>query len=315
MPFSATWPAAENLRRVTCRFAPEWAAVAALLLIDGVWALLAGFSFALSWPSLALVILPIALALGLRIWDTSERGALIAEYFALTTLATIAFGVLSYLCCATNFPLADDALQNLDRALGFDWLYWFNTLQTYPLIHGVLKFAYGSLVYQALYFAVLFGLMGKKRALREMFWIVFVAGVLTAAESIMLPALGTFKTFGMEELGPYLPVMEHLRSQSDLHFALNDMTGVVSFPSFHTAMALVYCYGFRRTGPIGYAIVAINILMLLAIPFFGGHYLVDMIGGAFVAAAAIAITRAVSASHSAQSRFAFQRGERLARMR
>ncbi len=29
------------------------------------------------------------------------------------------------------------------------------------------------------------------------------------------------------------------------------MTGVVSFPSFHTTMALAYVYGFRRTGAIG----------------------------------------------------------------
>ncbi|HWF93796.1 MAG TPA: phosphatase PAP2 family protein [Xanthobacteraceae bacterium] len=58
-------------------------------------------------------------------------------------------------------------------------------------------------------------------------------------------------------------------------------------------MALVYAYGVRRTGPIGHLMIAINLTMLPAIPFFGGHYLVDMIAGAGVAVAAILLARKV----------------------
>jgi membrane-associated phospholipid phosphatase len=56
-------------------------------------------------------------------------------------------------------------------------------------------------------------------------------------------------------------------------------------------MTLVYAYGYRRTGPIGWGIALLNLAMLVSIPFFGGHYLVDMIAGAGVALASIAAVR------------------------
>ena len=65
--------------------------------------------------------------------------------------------------------------------------------------------------------------------------------------------------------------------------ALSSLTGVVSFPSFHTTMALAYAYGFRRAGAIGWIVGALNFVMLFSIPFFGGHYLVDMIAGVLMA--------------------------------
>ena len=43
-------------------------------------------------------------------------------------------------------------------------------------------------------------------------------------------------------------------------------------------------YAFRRTGILGWFIAVWNGLMLLTIPFCGGHYLVDMFAGAAVMA-------------------------------
>jgi membrane-associated phospholipid phosphatase len=56
-------------------------------------------------------------------------------------------------------------------------------------------------------------------------------------------------------------------------------------------MALAYPYGLRRTGPIFYIFAGLNFLMLFTIPFFGGHYLVDMIAGAGVMLAALGFAR------------------------
>ena len=89
----------------------------------------------------------------------------------------------------------------------------------------------------------------------------------------------------------FMPVMQHLLSGRDLHFPLSGMTGVVSFPSFHTAMALAYCWAFRKTGIISAAITTLNIIMLCAVPFFGGHYLVDMVAGAAAMLLALAIIK------------------------
>jgi membrane-associated phospholipid phosphatase len=286
----------QSLLRVATEFPLEWSAAAAVALVDLVWIAKAGFSFSIAPIEIAVPAFAIALGIVFRTRLTSAQGSLVTEYFALSSVTTILFGFLSYLCCAVAYPLADSALERADLALGFDWLFWFRLLMRHPAAEAILRVAYVSLLYQGLYFTVLFGLMRRKTELREMFWIVFFAGVLTAAGSVWLPALGTFKTFGFVSRGDYIPVIEHLRRGVNLHFDVSKMTGVVSFPSFHTAMAVVYCYGFRRSGIISVVIRLLNVLMLVSIPFFGGHYLVDVIAGVAVAALSIALAKGLMAA-------------------
>lgn len=294
MSLALTRPDFRALHVPHMAFRREWSVVGLLAVIDALWSGFAGFSFAATPLDFSLPLIAMAIALGLRAAGRYENGALIGEYMALSACAILAFAVLSYLCCAVDRPLADDALLRLDRAMGFDWLGWFEILQAHPTVKAVLRSAYATLPYQALYFAVLFGLLHQRARLREMFWIVFVAGLFTSAGSVALPALGTFKAFGLDLLGGYLPAMEQLRAGTAQHFMLGQMTGVVSFPSFHTTMALVYVYGFRGTGAIGRAIALLNVVMLLAVPFSGGHYLVDVLGGAAVALASVVIARRIA---------------------
>ena len=268
-------------------FTGEWLVVFAIAGLALLWALCIGFDLAFRWDDFllpCLVVVAVLLAHAFR----SERMSLVTEYFLLTVAATAVFGVLSYLSMTTDRPLVDDALMAGDRAIGFDWHTNFRWLVHHGAVARILQIAYDSLIYQGLYFGVLFGLMGRRRELREMFWLVAIAGVMTSAGAALFPAFGPFKTFGVK--AEFLPAMEQLRS-GHLHFALASLTGVVSFPSFHTTMALLYMYGFSRAGAIGWLVVALNILMLPAIPFFGGHYLVDMFAGTAVAFASRAIVK------------------------
>lgn len=276
-------------------FRVEWSALLLLAAIDAIWSAVAGFSFTAGLATTGFPLAALACAFSVRIWGKHHWAALTGEYIALSGAAILAFGVLSYLCCAVGRPLADATLLHFDRALGFDWLYWFDLLRAHRVVLAALRIAYNSMPYQAIYFAVLFGLLGDRARLREMFWIVFVAGLFTSTGSVFVPALGAFKAFGLDRYGDYLPAMEQLRSGTDLHFAFAAMTGVVSFPSFHTTMALVYVYGFRGTGMIGRVMAGLNIAMLFAIPFLGGHYLADMLAGAVVALLSVIIARRITA--------------------
>jgi len=271
-------------------FPAEWLGLGAILMLDALWSPLVGLHIGLVWRDGIVLAGAILAMLALRAFAV-RRGGLMTEYFALTVAATVVFGVLSYLCTIHAAPLADLAFQKTDAAFGFDWLYWYGVVHAHPLAASALRFCYDSLVYQGLYFGLLLALLDRKSALKEMFWLVFVAGLLTSAGAFLWPALGPFRQFGMDSHGDYIPVIEHLRSGRDLDFALHGMTGVVSFPSFHTTMALAYAYGFRRTGAIGVAIAALNCGMLFAIPFFGGHYLTDMIAGAGVMLASLGIVK------------------------
>lgn len=277
------------VQRPLLQFLPEWTAIAVVVLADMAIARAIHFHLLITVRD----FLQIGGALGIAAvvmrlrW---KRFGLAAEYFALTASATGAFAVLSYLALAGSGPLHDDTLLAIDRALGFDWPAGLAFLKAHALIATILKFAYNSMIYQGLYFGLLLALMDDRQRLRQMFWLVMVAGLLTSLGVLLWPALGPFKVFGAAPPGSFLPEMEQIREGGHT-FALSTLTGVVSFPSFHTTMALAYIWGFRRTGPIGWIIAAINSLMFCAIPWYGGHYLSDMLGGALVFAVSLLVVQ------------------------
>jgi hypothetical protein len=276
--------------KIRIEFAWEWCGVAILAAIVAVWASVIHFHLIVTWRDALVFGAAMAALFALRISGRQGllgQGSMIMEYFAVTLAATSVFGVLSYVALASSGALVDSNLLAMDRALGFDWLAGYHFLIAHPLPAKVLRFAYDSLVYQGLYFCVLMGLMNRGREMKQMFWLVFIAGLITSAGVLLFPALGPYKIFAAGPAHNFVSEMEHIKSGQNLSFALAKMTGVVSFPSFHTTMALAYVWGFRRTGVIGWAIAAINLLMLCAIPYFGGHYLVDVIAGAGVMLASL----------------------------
>ena len=277
-------------------FAFEWLAVGALAAVAALWMAHIGFVLNASWNDGAFVSAAVGATLIAHGFG-SRRVSLMAEYFTLSVAATVVFGIVSYLAMATPGPLFDAQLLAADRALGFDWLRGFHWLEAHPPVSKVFRFICDSLVYQGLYFGILFALMEKKQDLRQMFWLVFVAGIFTSAGAALFPALGTYKTFALEAHGTFLPDMERLRSGHDLSFSLSKLTGVVSFPSFHTTMALIYIYAFRRMGAVGWLFASVNIAMLFAIPYFGGHYLVDMIAGGCVMLASLCCDGMAQCAH------------------
>lgn len=278
-----------RLKPPTLQFAPEWAAILAVVLLDMVWATAIHFHLIVSPRDFLQIGGALAITAAVMSFSLKRMG-LIAEYFALTASATGAFAVLSYLALASSGPLHDDALLAADRALGFDWQAGYAFLKGHALPALILKFAYNSMLYQGLYFGVLLALMDDRTRLRQMFWLVLVAGLITSIGVLLWPALGPFKVFHAGPPDSFLPEMERVRAGGHA-FELGKLNGVVSFPSFHTTMALAYIWGFRRTGPIAWAIGGVNLLMFCAIPWYGGHYLTDMIGGAIVFAASLLIIK------------------------
>jgi membrane-associated phospholipid phosphatase len=67
----------------------------------------------------------------------------------------------------------------------------------------------------------------------------------------------------------------------------NQTEGIVTFPSFHATLAIIMTYAVRRYRWALAVFGSLNCLMILAIPTVGGHYLVDLFGGAVVAGLAI----------------------------
>ena len=117
-----------------------------------------------------------------------------------------------------------------------------------------------------------------------------VAMLITALASGIYPAMGTFFHFQENMVhAVHVPHLLALRDGGMTEF--KDLQGIVTMPSYHTAQAILFMYVFRGQRRLFPWIVALNSLMLLSTPSMGGHYLVDMLAGAVVAAIAIASVR------------------------
>jgi len=272
-------------------FAVEWLVVAALYLVDFVWARAIDFHLLLSWQNWAVIAGFAGGCFIVRVLFSARIG-LFAEYFCLSLSGSTGLIVFSYLCMASAYgPLVDQSLLRADLALGFDWLALHDWVMAHPVLARVGGILYGSQVIQGFYCTILLGLMQERQRMKELWRLTFIVSLLCCFIGMLFPALGPFKIFNLRSEGTFLPVMEHLLSHRDLVFTPASLAGVICFPSLHTAMALAIPYGLRRTGAIFYFFAALNALLLFTIPFFGGHFLVDMIAGAAVMLTSVMLAR------------------------
>ena len=135
-----------------------------------------------------------------------------------------------------------------------------------------------------------------------------VALAVTLAVFAFVPAEGTFAflEIGPQEYANLAPVttthqlvsLDALRSGKIVEIA--DMEGLITFPSFHTAWAILFMWGFYPVRKLRLAAIALNLLMIASTPVMGAHYFVDLLGGIIVALAAIAAAvRLFPKSHEA----------------
>ncbi len=271
-------------------FPVEWAGLAFIVLVDAIWSNAIHFHLIIGLRDfllLAATLMLMVIAQRLR----AERAALVMEYFCLSLVATAAFGVFSYLAMASAYgPLLDGPFLAADRVLGFDWLAMYHWITARPVLSMTLQILYVSMLVQGLIAGIVLGIRGERHDMRILFRIIFISSFITCIGAILWPALGPYHVFHIHGRGAYLVDMQHLLSHQNLTFKLWDLTGVVSFPSFHAVVALAYAWGLRRAGLFGKVMVVINAGMLISIPAFGGHYLVDVLAGVAVMLVSLALT-------------------------
>jgi len=69
-----------------------------------------------------------------------------------------------------------------------------------------------------------------------------------------------------------------------------DAQGLVSLPSFHTALGVLFCLTLRHSR-LGWPCLLLNLLMIASTPVMGGHYLVDLLAGALLPLGLFALGR------------------------
>jgi hypothetical protein len=220
---------------------------------------------------------------------------------AQIVMITVVMAPFTYIAAAANFPMQDANLLLIDRALGLDWVAYVDYVNERPLLATWLSYGYSMIRWPLFAIPVVLTAAYQYRRLAE-FTLAFGLGlVATTIVSALVPAIGVYQEIGLDpatlvnlEPRAYLDQVRDLapvRAGELRHLDLFGLAGIVTFPSFHAASALLYAWALwpvRWIRPI--AIIA-NGMMLAATPIDGGHYFIDLAAGLAVAVLAILAAR------------------------
>ena len=217
---------------------------------------------------------------------------------------------LSYLAATAGFPLQDALFDSWDRAwLHLDWTPLMQMIAVRPHLRLVLLLAYSSFAVQTVTTVFALGVAGHMARLTT-FIVAFIATTLiTIAVSAVLPAVGpwVFLDLYAATANGFLPTSStswpvFLGLRDGTFHTINGMNseGIITFPSLHAALGILFAAALWRVRGIKWAALGLNTLMLLATPAYGGHYFVDVIAGVvFAALCWIAAARLFGADQAA----------------
>jgi hypothetical protein len=267
-----------------------WAVILTLAAIDWLWAWHAGFQIGGMMPAVKGVAMFAAFGFVVDYTGRARPVAEAAHYCALWISFAVALVVFSYVVATLRMPLRDAEFSRMDAALGFNWgagFDWITALSWW--LRSIFEHAYNSMMVQVFASIAFFVLIKRSDRNRELLWIGMLAVTISAALSGPFPALGPYTTGGMPA---WSAALLSIRDGSLTKITLDHLNGIVSFPSCHTVMAVVLVYVHRPPLRSFVPVAILNVLLLIATPFAGHHYLVDMISGAAVAAISILIVHA-----------------------
>lgn len=270
----------------------RWGVIAVLVAFDAVGLVHCGID--LAWSGLlrvgGAVLLFAALGIFYTRWRPEKRLADLAQSAASLLVFFAAMGVLSYLAATIPIPVADDLLAQADRALGFDWPGWFAFVQQRPALQAVLHLAYMSALPQIAIITTYLALTGQRRRNSELFWTLTLSLLLIIPLSGLLPAFNASVYYDVSGFRDHMPDFVALRTGRFDLLDLSRLQGLISFPSFHTTLAVLFSYVARGRSVAALLTALVNGMMIVAIPTEGSHYFVDVLAGAAIAVVAIVAT-------------------------
>lgn len=226
--------------------------------------------------------------------------------FSLGTIGQIILtcaivGPLSYVAGKLNWPLQDQTLLAIDRAIGLDPEPIAHYVNDHPWLAHSLARSYGLIKLPLLGIPIVLALTARYVRLQLFMLAMSVALAVTIAISAIVPAIGTY--YGLQLPAAHFPEINTavyagqlrdilaLRDGSLHELRLFFLSGIVSFPSFHAASAVLYIWALWPVRWIAGIAAVLNALMIAATPAIGAHYVIDIVAGIAVAAASIWVTK------------------------
>ena len=281
-----------------------WILVSLISLIDAIWIAVTPIRLATSSQILICLILVLAAIIA---WaaDRFRHNAciyVIGNGIAFAMIAWPALRIFNHLTMTIPLPWTDDILSQMDIALGFNWYGYIKWLNDNPLFFHAIEWTYTGLDrYSGGFFIVLAFLPRQKERCFELLALFIVVACLSMVIGTFFPAKGSM-AFYHPDLSPlvnlrqtmgtyHLADMDQLRNQIAPVLNLTKLQGLVTFPSFHTAMGVLLIYVCRYNRWLLAISLTLNLSMILTTPLLGGHYFIDLIGGVLITIFSIVVVQ------------------------
>jgi PAP2 superfamily len=274
-----------------------WAAVATFCICAAILTCVAGLSveFAnwhiISWSAMLFVYLSRRYFISIT-WPRRAECAI--ETLVQLSMISVAAGCAQYALAALSSGYIDHALVAADAALGFDWVVLYEYMCANKSISAPLRLSYLAIFCSP--FVLICWLCFSGRCDRARLWVMVYVVSLTItlvifpffpSKSALTHNFGADFTY-MPATGDWqAEIIDKLRSGVNTKVFTGNMAGLIGFPSFHAAMAILLIWASISVPVLRVGMILVNTMMLIATPIEGAHYLVDVIGGVGVAICSI----------------------------
>jgi hypothetical protein len=208
--------------------------------------------------------------------------------------------LLTYAAMAAAFPYCDAHLYAIDQMLGLDRSAYLEFVNSRHWLAKIAELAYLSLLPQiALVPSILF-ISNDIPRLQALIFAFGIALLVTAGISMFTPAVAAFVYLDLtpstyaniaSTVYTHVPTLESLRSGTFRSIHLNNLEGLITFPSFHTTAGLMFAWALWTVPYVRWIGFIVNGALIAATPIDGAHYFVDLAGGVAVAIIAVCASR------------------------
>jgi membrane-associated phospholipid phosphatase len=163
-----------------------------------------------------------------------------------------------------------------------------------------MHWAYVSFLPQFAVVLVTLSITDRMTRLRTFMLAVGIALLMTSAIAAYVPAQNAWVYVDVTparlarlpiEMQAHMPTLEALRAGTFGAIQLDNLWGLIAFPSFHTAGGLLLAWALWRVPYVRWPALVLNTVLIASTPIDGAHYVIDVFGGAAVATAALLIAR------------------------
>lgn len=251
-------------------------------------------------------------ALGRSITVITEGTRLSLQAGAYIFASAITGATFMYLSASLGLPLRDAELAAIDKAMGFDWLAFLAFTNQYHILSWALVAAYHTTGLQFLLLVLFLVFTRRNERLAAFLALLALSDLMTGIVVTLVPAEGAyayyqpardvFSQFTTHAGVWHRQELASLRNDAVTILDFTKVQGLVTFPSFHTTLAIITAWAVRDVRYISIPAMVLNAAVIVSTLPEGGHHLIDLFVGAIVAAVAILIvqicTRRSSSEHT-----------------